>query len=476
MAQLIVIFGLAECVLGWLQLLGFATSGNYMYPATGTFYNPGPYCGFLAVIVPVALQSMLSDKRKVPVLLSDAYLLLAMGLMPSLMGRTGWIAAALGCAVVVAGRHDFTRKPVRRGRLTVYAACVIVLGAALIGLLYFLKPDSARGRVLMWIVAMRAMIAHPQGVGWDRVAGAFGQAQEDYFAQYPDSVFVSVAGAPEYVFNEFLQIGIAFGIAGFIAFTAVVIAGAVTAWRTRRFGLCGAVTAFAAVCFSSYPLQFPEFYLLVFLLGTAIIFSLRNVSLWLKTVICAITGGLLAVPAYGMMERERQMREWDRVGDVIRHRMPESFKEECDSLVREMEWNAQCLFDYGKALREEGDFKQSNEVLKRGVEISSDPMFLNLIGRNHEDMGDTVEAEKYYRRSKNRLPNRLYPYYRIVMLYAEQGDTSSVKFRKAYDEAMTLPVKVASPATRQMREELGKICTGLAGSYRAHMVRTGLNM
>ena len=104
MAQLIVIFGLAECVLGWLQLLGFATSGNYMYPATGTFYNPGPYCGFLAVIVPVALQSMLSDKRKVPVLLSDAYLLLAIGLMPSLMGRTGWIAAALGCAAVVAGR------------------------------------------------------------------------------------------------------------------------------------------------------------------------------------------------------------------------------------------------------------------------------------------------------------------------------------------------------------------------------------
>ncbi len=40
MAQLTIVFGLVECVFGWLQLLGFAASGNSMYPATGTFYNP----------------------------------------------------------------------------------------------------------------------------------------------------------------------------------------------------------------------------------------------------------------------------------------------------------------------------------------------------------------------------------------------------------------------------------------------------
>ncbi len=164
-----------------------------------------------------------------------------------------------------------------------YAVSVIVLTTAFLALLYFLKPDSAQGRVLMWMVAFKAMFAHPLGVGWDRVAGAFGQAQEDYFAQHPDSGFISVAGAPEYVFNEFLQVGIAFGIAGFIAFVAVVTAGAVAAWRSRCHGLCGAAVAFAAVCFSSYPLQFAEFYLLVFLLGGAIIFHRRNYPLWLQS-------------------------------------------------------------------------------------------------------------------------------------------------------------------------------------------------
>lgn len=46
--------GLWECGLGWAQLLGFAPSLHSLYPATGSFYNPGPFCGFLAVILPVA--------------------------------------------------------------------------------------------------------------------------------------------------------------------------------------------------------------------------------------------------------------------------------------------------------------------------------------------------------------------------------------------------------------------------------------
>ncbi len=412
MAQLTIVFGLVECVFGWLQLLGFAASGN---------------------------------------------LFLAIGLMPALMGRTGWIAALLGCAVVAAGRYVSAGRSFEKGRLRVYAVSVIVLTTAFLTLLYFLKPDSAQGRVLMWMVAFKAMSAHPLGVGWDRVAGAFGQAQEDYFAQHPDSGFISVAGAPEYVFNEFLQVGIAFGIVGFIAFVAVVTAGAVAAWRSRCHGLCGAAVAFAAVCFSSYPLQFAEFYLLVFLLGGAIIFHWHNYPLWLRAGACVVAGCILSVPAYGIMERKRQTREWDRIGNTIRYRLSDSMKEECDSLVREMEWSARCLFDYGKALRGNGDYEKSNEVLEMGVKVSSDPMFLNLIGRNHEDMGETARAEEHYTRSKHRLPNRLYPYYLLAMLYAKEHDVSSGKFRKAYEEAMELPVKVESPATREMREELKKV-------------------
>ena len=43
--------GLWECFLGWAQLLGFMPSRHALYPATGSFFNPGPFCGFLSNLV-----------------------------------------------------------------------------------------------------------------------------------------------------------------------------------------------------------------------------------------------------------------------------------------------------------------------------------------------------------------------------------------------------------------------------------------
>ena len=56
----------------------------------------------------------------------------------------------------------------------------------------------------MWKIAAQAVLEHPWlGVGWENVAGAYGDAQERYFASGMASVQEKhVAGAPEYVFNE----------------------------------------------------------------------------------------------------------------------------------------------------------------------------------------------------------------------------------------------------------------------------------
>ena len=40
--------GLWECFLGWAQLLGFLPSRHALYPATGSFFNPGAYLGVIS--------------------------------------------------------------------------------------------------------------------------------------------------------------------------------------------------------------------------------------------------------------------------------------------------------------------------------------------------------------------------------------------------------------------------------------------
>lgn len=52
---LIIITGLVEAVWGSIQIYGFLPPQHSIFKLTGSFYNPGPYAGYLAVVLPLAL-------------------------------------------------------------------------------------------------------------------------------------------------------------------------------------------------------------------------------------------------------------------------------------------------------------------------------------------------------------------------------------------------------------------------------------
>lgn len=54
---------------------------------------------------------------------------------------------------------------------------VLILGGAGI---FFLKPDSAMGRLFMWKITCKAIVEHPWGVR-EGFVYAYGEAQEKYF-------------------------------------------------------------------------------------------------------------------------------------------------------------------------------------------------------------------------------------------------------------------------------------------------------
>ena len=51
----LVLTGGVEAVWGLRQIYGFAASNHSLYAVTGSFYNPGPYSGYLALVFPVCL-------------------------------------------------------------------------------------------------------------------------------------------------------------------------------------------------------------------------------------------------------------------------------------------------------------------------------------------------------------------------------------------------------------------------------------
>ena len=58
------IVGIGCLLAGWglLQLYGFCHSNHFLYRITGPFFNPGPYSGYLAMLLPVCLHHLLLAK------------------------------------------------------------------------------------------------------------------------------------------------------------------------------------------------------------------------------------------------------------------------------------------------------------------------------------------------------------------------------------------------------------------------------
>ena len=47
---LLILAGAIEAIWGLLQVYGYEPSNHSLYALTGSFYNPGPYSGFLALM------------------------------------------------------------------------------------------------------------------------------------------------------------------------------------------------------------------------------------------------------------------------------------------------------------------------------------------------------------------------------------------------------------------------------------------
>lgn len=420
----LLIYGLVEGAWGVLQLCDVVDSGHPRYPVTGSFYNPGPYGCFIGCLLPLAV-SMYIDKHdnKFTKILAGAYILICALLLPGGMSRTGWIAAAIGLAIVFVGANINKLRHLNKLRKTMLI--IMVLSIVIIGGIgaYVLKPDSADGRLLMWKIAANATTYSPLlGVGWENVAGAYGNAQEAYFSSGVATAHEEMlAGTPAYVFNEYLQIAIAYGISAAILFAIILVSTAIIYWRHQHYGLSGLTVAIMTIAFASYPLQFGKFKILIGIVVTMAFLMIDNKLLrtllpilWLILWLCF---SIAAQPT-----------------DITAN------------------------FSHAQRAQRIGRYGASNQILSEILPKTSDPMPLNIMGRNYQAMGIRDSAENCFLRSAVRVPNRVYPHYLLMKLYAEIP-SDSLKMRQQAEIILTKQPKKHSTAIEEMRQEARKLLT-----------------
>ena len=463
----LIALGGIEAIWGLRQIYGLVVSNHSLYALTGSFYNPGPYSGYLAMIFPLCLYEWLNLREKMErtwveqgeYYMALGVMLLILCVLPAGMSRSAWIATAIS-GVWVYGIHaswgsklkEIRKRYKRKVGLACIAGGVIII---MIGYALFqLKATSANGRLFMWKVSTLAIAESPViGHGIGNFVLVYGRAQEDYFAngEYSETEEL-VAGSPEYAFNEYLQVAVEYGIP-FLLVVSLVIGFSL--WKGSsegRIGLCGGVISVLVFAFSSYPMQIPGFAVTFYFLLAACAIGRSRIILLLFMSMMVLLGAY-----YWKNNQYDACKDWHRGKMLYNIGAYQSAKEDYEKLYPELVNRGAFLFEYGYSLHKLKEYDNSTRILEKAMTHSNDPMILNIIGKNYQATGDYEKAEEYLLRSTHRLPGRIYPYYLLAKLYAEPKYRQLEKLKYAAEIVLTKEPKVQSTAVKEMREEVKKL-------------------
>lgn len=460
----LILLGGIEAIWGICQIFGVSSSNHYLYSVTGTFYNPGPYSGYLAMVFPVCLNEYIyfksvKDKNWIDNLcfyISMIVLLLILCVLPAGMSRSAWMAVIVAGGWILSIHYSWVNKCKRvwslnKRRFYIIVFLAVICFCIIIVVFFFLKKNSACGRLFMWKISGIAILERPlTGWGFNSFARVYGMTQEKYFAQgmYADWEEL-VAGNPKYAFNEYIQVALEGGILFLVCVIILLIYCLYIGWIKRRVSICAGIISLAVFALSSYPMQLPVFVVTLIFMFAACVLE----NSWKSWIVFSLILGIFGVYLWRTNIYKESVK-WEDARARYNVGAYYAARENYESLYPVLRKRALFLFEYGLCLHKLEEYKISNKILQEASLYSCDPAILNLIGKNYQQMEDYENAEKYFIRSVNLLPGRLYPYYLLAKLYLSPSFYKEEKAMKMIEIVLNKSPKVNSKAIDEMRTEI----------------------
>lgn len=460
----LIILGFIESIWGLLQLAGYAIPNHPLFILTGTFYNPGPFSGYLAVAYSVCLNELLQLKenntRNMHYYIVEVILLFLLGVLIATMSRAAWVAIIISstwiCYVRYAWQRKITnyfRKNKTTGLFTVILS-LFILFLFLYAIGFMFKKHSAYGRLFIWELCCQAIAEKPL---WGHGNGSFakicGLLQEQYFANGDYEPWQEyVAGIPEYAFNDYLQVAVEKGLLVLIIFLVSICFCWYRAYKRKKNGLCAGLMSFSIFAFFSYPLQIPVLQVTLYIImGMCIIEDI--LSNRLRHIFIALFIGIIGCYIF-FNNSYWAYRTWGEHNKWYYQEKYEIVHEKYDKLYPFLNNNNNFLYEYGHTLYELGYYEKSISILKESLSRSNSPTIWNLIGMNYWKLNQYANAEKCFIHSTNILPIRIYPYYLLAKLYSEPAYHKPEKMKHMGEIVLSKKPKVFSKTIKDMREEI----------------------
>ena len=449
LAALIVMWTLVETGIGLHQLFT-GRSLHYRYPMTGTFLNPGPFGTMLAtgLMMAVALWRKYSGKVRYEVVWQ--YLVpVVLFLLACVLMFTWSRAAILASAVTLLYMY---RKELKHYRWWIAAG-----GSVMTLVFYLLKQGSANGRGIIWWVSWHSIVEHPwTGTGMGSFKYQYARTMAKLTEGMPDGSLQN-ADVLDYAFNEWLHIGVEQGLVGLlfaVCIALLLLRYACDEGSTLKWCLpVLLITSLFSYTFELLTFQIIMVVVMAHLSSAQMRSERRSVTSCICYFILSIA--LCLMTTKQLWHRARLDEEYNHIAGY----MDAHFIPDCYEMLPWLSDNPKFLFNFGKILREEKRWNDSNAMLRQGELVSNDPMFVVMQGNNYADMEEPDLAEACYERAYRMMPNRIYPLYKLMLLYMKAEEPE--KCLAMAERVVAFPVKVESPATRDMKKEAKVMITAI---------------
>jgi len=479
-----------EMVLGLKQISGYSDSNHYQFSVTGSFFNPGPFGGYLAFIFALSLSIIVKLRKKGGKLLhfiksrqvkkllcidvplyffSFATIFLSLILIPATLSRSAWMAVCvvLLMTFIEVGALNKVRKWLSNRklmRIPLFLTATVLVVLSIIGV-YSLKKGSVDSRLFSWQVSAKIVATNPvTGVGIGYFGGAYADQQSYYFIENPESEYLYIADCPAYTFNEYLQMGTELGLVGFALFLLIIITALWNLFEKSNLFHYGLISILV-FAFTSYP-----FHLVPLLILITVSIATQKSRELSSNLTGRILFTILSITAFSvwlntrplMKENIKAQTEWRRLHTLYGMEIYDMLGYQ--EFYSTLEYDCKFLFEYGHSLNKVGEYEKSNEILRYGTALSNDPMFYNIMGNNYLALKEYKNAEDSYMMAYHIVPSRIYPLYLLAKLLIEKGDNANAL--GLCRKILEFTPKVHSPAVLEIKAEVKELIYNLETTKR----------
>jgi tetratricopeptide (TPR) repeat protein len=446
-----------QALYGILQYVGFfpAIGG---FRITGSFDNPAGFAACLCAGFPVFFFFIRKKYVWQRWLSLTAIIILCIAVVLS-ASRAGMISLIVVCLALIVYKFPINAKL----KLTIVS---LTFALALSGL-YFLKKDSADGRLLIWrcsweMIKDKPLFGHEHG----GFKAHYMDYQADYFAHHSDSRYEMLADNVNRPFNEYLLLLTDYGLVGFVLLLALIGVLWISFHRNRHKSIlvriaAGSLLSIGVFSFFSYPLVYP----FVWVMGIASIAVIIYQAKYQVKIPSRIGPALklIMIPVifiFGLHIYQRMTTEmlWCKVAHQSLLGKTEEMLPVYEQLHKSLTNNELFLYNYAAELNVIKQYDKSLEIALECERLLADYDLQMLMADNYQNLQNNQKAEYHYKKASNMCPVKFMPIYQLVELYNEAGrkEEALTLAQKIIDKDVKIPSATISIIKQKMRQLIEK--------------------